>query len=264
MKHYALHIEGLIDRQSRNAGRAPTASRCAFCSWVGSKPTDTPSVGVSDNAPAPAIALNQDENTTWPSSTLSDESSSDDSDNEATAPMQIVLPTQPRSLPDSEDIDNLVPRLIVVNTGNNRSQVLHDSCEHTFINCPRAVEVWQTIIQLIKETRYIIQKRDPPLSAANLLLGYPVIKKTFVANSFIASTVYSIWQARIKLKWDNKFIPPFVIAKKAKAITRDAINSHFEIAKRKGNDALAIFKRNFEDPLLFSINLEVKKIDFNF
>ena len=47
-------------------------------------------------------------------------------------------------------------------------------------------------------------------------------------------------------------------------ITRDAINSHFEIAKRKGNDALAIFKRNFEDPLLFSINLAAKKIDFKF
>ena len=58
--------------------------------------------------------------------------------------------------------------------------------------------------------------------------------------------------------------PPFVIAKKAIAITRDAINSHFEIAKRKSDDDLSNFKLRFEEPLLFTINLTTKKIEFKF
>ena len=55
-----------------------------------------------------------------------------------------------------------------------------------------------------------------------------------------------------------------MIARKAKSVTRNAINSHFEIAKRKGNDALSKFKRNYEDDLLLSIDLLSKKIDFKF
>ena len=83
-------------------------------------------------------------------------------------------------------------------------------------------------------------------------------------NSLISATIYSIWQARIKLKWDNKFVPPFVIARKAIAITKDAITSHFEIAKRKSNEDLNIFKLKFEEPLLFTIDITNKKIEFKF
>ena len=146
----------------------------------------------------------------------------------------------------------------------HQQQILHDSCEHTFIQCKRAEEVWEKILPLIKKTNYIIRKRSPNFTVPSFLLGYPHSTRTVVVNSFISATIYSIWQARIKLKWDTKFAPPFVIAKKAIAITRDVINSHFEIAKRKSNDDLRNFKLRFEEPLLFTIDITTQKIDFKF
>ena len=47
-------------------------------------------------------------------------------------------------------------------------------------------------------------------------------------------------------------------------ITKDAITSHFEIAKRKSNEDLNNFKLKFEEPLLFTIDITNKKIEFKF
>ena len=285
MKHFALHIEGAIDSQSGNLGHTPSATRCTFCStsaglshdprlFPGFTPalnTLTSTATATGNTNIDVTNTDHQINIPIPITSLSDTSSDEESD-EPTAP-QLQLNTQTNThLSDSDTTDDETTtaqtirsiRQVVTNNTNSRSQIPHDSCEHTFIQCKRAEEVWEKVIPLIKKTKYILRNQSPHLTIPSVILGYPLSKKTVVINSLISATIYSIWQARIKLKWDNKFVPPFAIARKAIAIARDAITSHFEIAKRKSNEDLNIFKLKFEEPLLFTIDITNKKIEFKF
>jgi len=118
-------------------------------------------------------------------------------------------------------------------------------------------------VPIINKTKYFSD--EPNTDLRKILLGRPHSNgKTIIVNSIISATIYAIWTARNKLKWESIFTPPDAIAKIAIAIIKDAINSHFEIAKNKNDEALQAFKARFEDPLLFVIDTTTKEITFLF
>ena len=151
MKHFALHIEGLIDSQSSNVGAHPKASRCTFCLW-------TENLSIQNRQ---ASETTQADAAIWTSTALSDTTlrlrkvvlsaeSPDGSESESMPPTHFSFPTQLRSLSDTEDSDDTndltsyPPRaIIVVNNHSTSHPSPHDSCEHTFMTSPRAVEVWK-------------------------------------------------------------------------------------------------------------------------
>ena len=167
MKHYALHIEGAIDNQSGNAGRAPTATRCTYCVrclGLSHDPSLFPGfVPTRQTINAPTATTTTDGETTEQqtgtqtvaASSLSD-ASSDESDSEEpaqTPQLQLITHTNTR-LSDSDATDDETTteqtissiRQVVTNNTNNRTQIPPDSCEHTFIQCKRAEEVWEKIL----------------------------------------------------------------------------------------------------------------------